>query len=215
MPLLVQVFPLRFAVPMMLLFDLGAGALLGLRNRRRLNLPELKRLLPILCLGMLAGVTLLARAPERWLLPVLGAFLIGFALWSLTRRGEPTLISSRWALPAGLAGGAFTALYGTGGPLYTVYLARRLVDKVELRATLGVLVFSTALIRLLLFTAGGFYAQPGLLMLSLVLMPCALAGFAIGSALHARIATARALQLIWLLLIGSGTSLVLRALGPG
>lgn len=214
-PLLVHVFPLRFAVPMMLLFDLCAGALMGLRNRKRLNLPELKRLLPILCVGMLGGVTLLASASERWLLPVLGLFLIVFALWSLLRRGAPVPISARWAVPTGLVGGAFTALYGTGGPIYTVYLARRIADKVELRATIGVLIFSTALVRLLLFTAEGFYGQHGLLTLALVLMPCALVGFAVGSLLHARIPTARAVQVIWVLLIASGASLLLRGFGRG
>ncbi|MDQ2779107.1 MAG: sulfite exporter TauE/SafE family protein [Pseudomonadota bacterium] len=214
-PLLVHVFPLRFAVPMMLLFDLCAGALLGLRNRKRLNLAELKRLLPILCVGMLGGVLVLARAPERWLLPLLGLFLIVFALWSLLRRGTPAPISVRWAVPAGLVGGAFTALYGTGGPIYTVYLARRIADKVELRATIGVLIFSTALVRLLLFSAEGFYGQQGLLSLALVLMPCALVGFAVGSVLHARIPTARAVQVIWILLIASGASLLLRGFAPG
>ena len=33
-PLLAHIFPLRFAVPMMLLFDLGAGLLLGWRHHR-------------------------------------------------------------------------------------------------------------------------------------------------------------------------------------
>ncbi|HEY9240231.1 MAG TPA: sulfite exporter TauE/SafE family protein [Burkholderiaceae bacterium] len=211
-PLLAMFFPLRFAVPMMLVFDLLTGLLLGLRNRRDLSRPELLRLLPIVAVGMVGGVTLLVHVAERWLLLGLGCFVFAYAAWSLLSRAVPTPVSTRWALPAGLVGGAFTALYGTGGPIYTIYLARRLSDKVVLRATIGVLIFCTALIRLLLFTGSGFYAQPGLLPLAIALMPCAVIGYLIGSRLHARLSTRRAVQAVWALLIVGGTSLVLRAI---
>lgn len=211
-PLLAQFFPLRFAVPMMLVFDLFAGLLLGLKNRKQLSRTELLRLLPILAIGMLAGVTLLVQVNERWLLMGLGTFVVAYAAWSLLSRAMPTPISSRWAVPAGLIGGAFTALYGTGGPIYTIYLARRLPDKAQLRATIGVLIFCTALIRLVLFTGGGFYTQAGLLPLAFALLPCALIGYLLGSRLHARMPTQRAVQAVWALLIVGGASLLLRAL---
>lgn len=214
-PLLAQFFPLRFAVPMMLMFDLCAGALLGLRNHRQLNRPELLRLLPLLMVGMVAGVTLLVHVPERWLLFVLGGFVVAYAAWSLTTKAVPAPVSPRWAVPAGLVGGAFTALYGTGGPIYTIYLARRVADKTALRATIGVLILCTALIRLALFTGSGFYAQPGLVSLGFLLMPCALVGFLLGSRLHARMAPQRVLQAVWLLLIVGGAGLVLRAAQMG
>ena len=95
--------------------------------------------------------------PERWLLLLLGGFVLAYAvLESAEPVSRRSAASSRWALPAGLVGGAFTALYGTGGPVYTIYLARRLADKAVLRASIGVLIFSTALVRLALFTGGGF-----------------------------------------------------------
>lgn len=210
-PLLALFMPLRFAVPMMLVFDLFAGLLLGLRNHRQLSRSELLRLLPIVAVGMLAGVILLVRAPERWLLTGLGAFVIAYAAWSLLSRVAPTPVSRRWAFPAGLIGGAFTALYGTGGPIYTIYLARRLPDKIQLRATIGVLIFCTALIRLVLFTGSGFYTQAGLLPLAFALLPCALIGYLLGSRMHARMSTQRAMQAVWALLIIGGASLLLRA----
>lgn len=211
-PLLAQFFPLRFAVPMMLVFDLLTGLLLGLKNRHRLSRSELRRLLPMVAVGMLAGVTLLVRVDERWLLLALGGFVVAYAVWSLANRAVPAPISARWAVPAGLVGGAFTALYGTGGPIYTIYLARRLEDKTVLRATIGVLIFCTALIRLVLFTGSGFYRQPGLLPLAFALLPCALVGYLAGSRLHAWMPTRRAVQAVWLLLIVGGSSLFLRAL---
>src|SRR6187455_929843 len=177
-PLLAHVVPIRFAVPMMLVFDLCAGLLLGLRNRRDV---------------------------------VLGAFVFGYACWSLLRRGAPRPIGAAWAAPAGMAGGVFTALYGSGGPIYTVYLARRLDDANRLRATIAVLIFCTAWARLALFSATGLMFQPSLLNLALVLLPCAVAGYFIGSHLHGRLAPRQAARAIWILLLASGASLVWRA----
>lgn len=212
LPLLAHFFPLRFAVPMMLVFDLFAGLLLGLKNRKHLDRQELLRLLPFLVLGMAAGVTLLAQASEKWLLLLLGAFVLTYASWSLLSKMAPAPVSPRWAIPAGAIGGAFTALYGTGGPIYMIYLARRLPDKTVMRATIGVLIFGTALIRLGLFTGSGFYAQRDLLPLAFALLPCALVGYLAGSHLHAHTPTKRAVQAVWLLLIAGGAGLVWRGL---
>ncbi|MEO8312396.1 MAG: sulfite exporter TauE/SafE family protein [Caldimonas sp.] len=210
-PLLAHVVPIRFAVPMMLVFDLCAGLLLGLRNRRDVDRGELLRLAPFVAIGMIVGVTALVRAPERWLLGVLGAFVFLYACWSLASRAAPAPISARWAVPAGTAGGVFTALYGSGGPIYTVYLARRLGDATRLRATIAVLIFCTAWARLALFSATGLLWQPSLLNLAFVLLPCAVAGYFIGSHLHRRLAPGHARRAIWILLLASGGSLLWRA----
>lgn len=211
-PLLAHFFPLRFAVPMMLVFDLFAGLLLGLKHRNQLDKRELLRLLPFLLLGMAGGVTLLVQVSERWLLLLLGTFVLTYAGWSLLSKPAPTPASPGWAIPAGVIGGAFTALYGTGGPIYMIYLARRLPDKTVLRATIGVLIFGTALIRLGLFTGSGFYTQADLLPLAFALLPCALIGYLAGSHLHTRLPVQRTLQAVWLLLIAGGASLIWRGL---
>ena len=184
-PLLAHFFPIRFCVPMMLIFDLCAGFLLGLRNRRKVDRAELLRLAPFVAIGMLLGVTALVQVPERGLLALLGAFVFGYAAWSLASRATPTPITARWAVLAGTAGGAFTALYGTGGPIYTIYLARRIADPKRLRASIAVLIFCTAWARLALFSGAGLMFQPSLARLSgVVLLPFAVAGHFIGSHLH-------------------------------
>lgn len=209
-PLLAHFFPLRFAVPLILVFDLFAGLLLGLKSSKHLDRKELVRLLPFLLIGMAAGVTLLVHASERWLLTILGTFVLSYASWSLLSKAVPAPVSTRWAVPAGMIGGAFTALYGTGGPIYMIYLARRLPDKTVIRATIGVLIFGTALIRLALFSGSGFYTQPGLLPLAFALLPCALLGYLAGSHLHAHMSTQRVVQAVWLLLIVASSSLLWR-----
>jgi uncharacterized membrane protein YfcA len=211
LPLLAHIVPIRFAVPMMLVFDLSAGLLLGLRNRGNVDRRELLRLAPFIAVGMLIGVTALVRAPERWLLGVLGAFVFAYACWSLLHRASPQPISARWVAPAGVAGGVFTALYGSGGPVYTVYLARRVGDAKRLRASMAVLIFCTAWARLALFSASGLMMQPSLLPLAFLLLPGAVLGYLVGSRLHQRLSPRHAARAVWLLLLASGASLLFRA----
>ena len=211
MPLLALLFPLRFAVPLMLVFDLCASLLLGIRNRKAVDRREIVRLVPFMLVGMVLGVTLLIRAPERVLLFVLGVFVLVYAAWSLVTHTDPKPIVSGWAAPLGTIGGIFTALFGTGGPIYTIYLARRLSDKAALRATIGSLIFVSGLSRLALFAGTGLYAQANLLTLALLLLPFAFVGVAIGSRLHHRLPTQRVIQAVWIILIAGGASLVWRS----
>ena len=212
MPLLAHLYPLRFAVPMMLVFDICAGLLLGWRNHRLVGWRELLRLLPWLLLGMGLGVTLLVRAPEALLLLLLGGFVFGDAAYSLARRRAPQPVGPGWALPTGLVGGAFSALYGVGGVVYTTYLLRRLPDKNVLRASVGVLILGTAVLRVALFTGTGLYAQAGLLALGFAMLPCALLGYLAGNRLHATLPPQRVVQGVWWLLLAGGLSLLARAL---
>ncbi len=212
LPLLAQFMSIRFAVPLLLLLDLCCGALIGLRHHSVISRDELKRLLPFAALGMLLGVTVLASAPQRWLLLALGVYTLCITAWSLWGPAPTRQLSTAMAPPLGTAGGVFGALFGTGGPLYSAYLMRRISDKHQLRATTSAVVFSTGVVRLIMFLVIGLYAQPGLWSSWLWLLPCALVGFFVGSQLHARLPTRRVVQAVWALLLLSGTSLVLRAL---
>jgi uncharacterized membrane protein YfcA len=212
MPLLVQVIPLRTAVPLMLVFDLCSGLLLGLRNRQVVDRKELLRLVPFMLLGMALGVVVLVKAPERLLLLTLGIFILAYSAWSLLLKREPKPLGSKWSIPLGMAGGVFTALFGTGGPIYTIYLARRLDDKLVLRATISALIFVTGLSRLVLFSSAGLYKQASLLWLALILLPCAMLGLFLGSRLHSKLPARYVVRAIWVILIVGGISLVVRNL---
>ncbi|WP_234413751.1 sulfite exporter TauE/SafE family protein [Ideonella sp. A 288] len=215
LPLLAHVMTLRFAVPMLLVLDLFSAGLMGLKNRPLIERAELLRLVPWLLVGMGLGVVLLQHAQERWLLAVLGASVLAYALWSLFGHADPAPLSTRWAVPAGLVGGVYSSMFGTGGPVYTLYFARRIHDTARLRATIGALILGSAVVRLVLFTGSGFYAQPGLVKLALVLVPCAVLGYLIGSRLHARVPQAQVRRVIWALLAFSGASLLWRGWQAG
>jgi len=211
-PLLAHFYPLRFAVPMMLVFDLCAGLMFGLRDRKHAGGIELLWLAPFVLIGMALGIVLLINVEERWLLMVLGSFVLIYALRNLFDGKNPLSISRGWALPVGVIGGSLTSMFGTGGPIYVMYLAGRIPDVSALRASLGILIFGTALVRLCLFSASGFYNQPSLLPLAFLLAPLGFLGYWLGSRLHARLPAKNTSQAVWLLLVCGGGSLLWRSI---
>ena len=209
-PLLTQFLPLREVVPMMLLFDLAAGVMVGLRNRSQVDWRELARMAPPMAAGMVLGVTLLVHAPQRALLLALGVFIFAYAAWSLLLRPPLRPVRSVWGFPVALLGGLFTATFGTGGPIYVAYLARRIMQPQPLRATISTLILGSGLVRLVLFSSVGLYHQPQVLPRSLLLLPCMLGGLWLGTRLHHRLPARRVVQAVWVVLLSAGAGLLLR-----
>ena len=213
LPLLVYLMPLKLAVPLLLMLDFAASFLIIGRVRRGVRMDELGRLLPFLLVGMVLGATLLVRLPEKPLLGVLGAFLVLYAGYGLTRRTGPPELSRAWSAPFGLVSGAFSAMFGTGGVLLAVYISARIHDKTQFRATSATAIFFNACVRLALFGALGLLGDPKLWTGWLVLLPCALLGIFLGSHLHARVPAAGVVRAVYLVLIVAGASLLLRVAG--
>ena len=211
-PLLTQFLPLREVVPMMLLFDLTGGVLVGLRNRSDVQWRELLRMAPFMALGMLLGLGLLLRAPQLALLLVLGSFIFAYALWTLVLRPPVRPWRSVWAAPLAFTGGLFTSMFGTGGPVYVIYLARRIERPQALRATISTLVLGSGLVRLVLFSSAGLYRQPLVLGRAVLLSGCMLGGLWLGTRLNRRLPAHRVVQAVWLVLLAAGGGLLLRNL---
>ena len=212
LPLLVHFFALKFAVPLLILLDIAAFFLFGARVRKRVQTREIAWLVPFILAGMAAGLTLLIEVDERTLLAVLGAFLLLYAGYSLARRGPPAALSRAWCAPIGLAGGVFSALFGTGGVLFAVYNAGRIRDKDALRATNAAMIMLSSLVRVVLFGAAGLLTQAGLFATALLLLPPMLAGVWLGNRLHASVPAAAVVKAVYALLVIAGLTLLARSL---
>ena len=210
-PLLAHLLPLSFVVPLQLLLDFTAALALGTRVRAQVDRAEMAWLLPFMLAGMVAGVTLLVRLPRRATLAALGLLALVYGLLGLLGRTPQRSWSRAWAAPIATFGGVVSALFGTGGPVYVIYLSRRIRDTGVLRATIAAVILLSAIARLVLFGVTGLLAQPGLLALAVLLLPFMAAGVAIGSRLNRAIAPARARLAVQGLLVASGLSLVVRA----
>lgn len=210
-PLLAHLLPLRFVVPLTLLLDLFAAIALGTRMRGQADRAELRRILPFVLLGLALGLALLIHLPERTLLLLLGGFVVYAGISSFARREDARALHPGWAGPAGVVGGIFSALYGTGGPIYTLYMSRRIADKSAFRATMARLVMTVGLVRVALFAATGLLAQDHLLLATLLLAPFALLGLVLGNRLHHRLSARRIMAFVFVLIIVNGAALVVRA----
>ena len=216
LPLLAQFFELKFAVPLLMLLDLAAFLLFGARMRKRIQYAEIAWLVPLILVGMAAGLTLLIEVAEQKLLAVLGTFLLLYAGYGLLRgkfgHASPALLSRGWGVPIGLVGGAFSALFGTGGVLFALYNAGRIRDKEALRATNAAMIMLSSLVRVVLFAAVGLLTQDGLLATALCMLPALLAGVWLGNRLHAAVPAAAVAKAVYALLVIAGLTLLARAL---
>jgi uncharacterized membrane protein YfcA len=212
-PGLAHFFPLAFTVPLVTLTDAFAATSTAFRLRRAVAWPEFLRLAPAMLVGMAIGATLLLRLPREPALVALGTFVTAYGVYVLA--GPRKLADApRWlAWPIGVVGGVFSALFGTGGPVYIVFLSARIGDKSVLRATSAMVVALSIGIRLVLFVATGLLLDPRLGAMLPLLLPVAVLGLWLGNRLHHALSGAGVYRLIAVLLIVNGVTLMARALG--
>ena len=210
-PLLAHFLPLTFVVPLVLVTDVSASIMLGVHTRQHGRWDEIKPLLPFGLIGVVAGTTLLINVPKTPLLIVLGLFVLLFGVRSVLNLHDTGTVSRLWAAPAGLIGGTVSALFGTGGPPYVIYLTRRLHDKSELRATFSLLFLIEGGARLIVFLLVGLLLDTSLLLAILAALPLVAAGLWLGNHAHFGITALAMQRLIGAILVVAGMSLLWHA----
>ena len=198
-PGLAHFFPLTFTVPLITTTDAFAATstALRLRRARRLARSRATARRPML-IGITLGATLLAESAARS--RAAGARGVRRDLRHLRARGcrAGSRSAPDWLVwPVGVVGGVFSALFGTGGPIYIVFLSARIDDKSALRATSAIVVAVSVWIRLALFIATGLLLDATLLvMLVAMLLPVMALGLWLGNRLHHALSGRGVLRLI-------------------
>jgi hypothetical protein len=210
-PALAHWFALTAIVPLFTALDCAATVNASFRQWRRAQWAEIRHIVPPMLLGIAAGALLLFNLPRAPALLALGVFVAAYGAYLLLGRREWRAAHPAWAWPAGLLGGVFSVLFGTGGPLYMIYLSARIHDKTVLRATSSVIVTMSVLVRTVLFVATGLLLDAPLLVAAALLLPLMLAGYALGNRLHFALSRAGVLRAIAVLLVGNGAWLAARA----
>lgn len=210
---LATVMPVARIIPLLALLDCLGSARRGWRQRRVVDGPALRQLVPAMLLGQWLGVGLLTRLPAGPMAVLLGGFVCAYGLHALLpgRRRPPGQTGRFAGLAHGLAGGILGGLFGSGGFLYASHLERRLPSRDAFRATQAVLIALSTAWRLLLCAAAGLI-DGRLLGTALLLLPAALLGGRIGQQVDLHLAREQLSRLLHLLLIASGLLLVLRHL---
>ncbi|WP_248764689.1 sulfite exporter TauE/SafE family protein [Pseudomonas protegens] len=210
-PILILFMPLSKIVPLLVLLDFVAAFGNLLPSRRDVAKPELLRLLPCMALGCTLGVIFLLNLKSDLLLLLMGLFISAYAIYSLWVKARPTQLAAGWAVPMGIVGGLFGALFGSGGFLYAIYLNSRL-PKDPARATQSALISCSTVVRLSLFTLAGVYAELPLLLLALCLLPAMALGLWIGRRLTMKLSREAFVRLVTWLVLASGVALIGRYL---
>jgi len=199
-------FSLTFAVPLVAALDCVATTNARWRQWRHADFGEFRHLLPAVLAGIAGGTTLLVNLPRAPALLVLGVFVAGHGLYLVAGERAWKAMHAFWAWPLGLVGGVVSVLFGTGGPIYMVYLSARIHDKTVLRAT------SSVLIRTTVFIVTGLVTQTPVLVAAAVLFPFMVGGFILGNRLHYALSRSGVMRLLAGLLVANGVPLVLRAM---
>ena len=209
-PVLAHFLPVSYLVPLMALLDLASASLVGTASREHVSKPEMKRIIPWMFVGFVVGVTLLKGMPDDYLRMALGIFAMSVGVYSIF---NPTLlrtISVWWSVPAGIIGGAIATIFGAGGPIYSTYLAGRLKDKTEIRATISTLISISAFTRAIMYAVTGLMLHVPIFAGFVVLAPFVWVGLKLGSRIHLGLTQEQMRRAVGSLLVLTGLSLLAR-----
>jgi uncharacterized membrane protein YfcA len=211
-PLATHIVPLPFALAMFAVVDLFNAVRVGLENPRNAVKPELYRLVPMMLVGVVLGVTLVVNLPRDASMLALGVFVFLYAVYSLTRRSGVRIADTRWAYFAGVAGGITGTLFGAGGPPYAIYLSHRQLTKEQFRATLSLTTVCSISLRILAFVATGLLLYSGPWIAAAIALPAAYAGVTVTTHVFRRVSRMAVARAVALVLLATGASLIVRAL---
>lgn len=202
-PLLTLLFPLKFIVPVESVLEVALSILLVPSAILKVNRAKLLWLLAGAVVGSLLGVFLLTSSSNRNLEIALGAAIIGVGLTFLRKRFSNAVVSDRWGLAAGVAGGLMGGMFGTSGPAYLAFLSSQSLGKEILRATLIVLFAVEYTWRLGLYIHNGLLDFEGM-KLVVSLLPSLVVATLLGHYFHLRVGETMFRRWVAVFLIVSG-----------
>lgn len=210
-PVLVNYMPLSKAIPLLVLLDCVAAFGKLARSHQHVVRNELARLLPFMAIGSVAGIAVLLQTNADVLMLAMGCFVTLYSLYMLSKPIRASDISAAWAMPLGVGGGLFGALFGSGGFLYAIYLNGRISTKEEASSTQSTLIGISALVRISMLTVAGAYTDLMLVVTAVYLLPALMLGLWAGEHISFKLSRTAFTRLINIIILVSGITLVCRA----
>ncbi len=200
--------------PILNVLGLLSGIYVFVGNYKSVNWKELKKIVIIMCLGMIAGIVVKGFfvGNDEILYRALGVFVIGLALHGLfhkkkaeeTASRKPTKTSNLLLVLAGIVHGIFVS----GGPLLIGYLSKIIKDKVQFRATIStVWIFLNTLVLIDDIRMGLWNVE--LIKWQLIAIPFLFVGMKIGTILYDKMSQQLFMKITYILLFISGISLLI------
>src|SRR6266699_1146682 len=196
--------PLHYALAVFAIVDIANGLRLGLENQLNALCDVFALLVPQMFVGIVTGTTLLVNLPRNASLVALGAFVLGYAIYSLASRGAVATVSRNWAFLAGFCGGLSGTLFGAGGPPYAIYLSHRSLSKEQFRATMTLTTIFSIGLRLVAFAVTGLLMQDGVWIAAAAAIPAGLLAIYFASKIFRAVSREMVMRWVAVLLLASG-----------
>ncbi|CAL2081720.1 sulfite exporter TauE/SafE family protein [Tenacibaculum sp. 190524A05c] len=140
LPILLIVMNLQDAIAYLALFYLYSSAILVAKEWKNIDKPVLLKLTIATVIGVTLGIWILQYGKPLVLKKMLGAFILLYVIYTIFFVKATNEKKTRFSFVFGLAGGFFSGLFSTGGPLYVMVVKNTVVDMRTFRATMiGVL----------------------------------------------------------------------------
>lgn len=209
-PVLAMYLPLNMIVPILALIDLTAAILNLFKDGKNADYQEIKWIIPLMIVGSLVGAAILLKTRPDILVLLLGLFVVGYVLHAFFSKKAKSPFSKALVVPFSLVGGVFSALFGSGGFIYAMYLSSRIEDKQRFRITQMTLIGFSTLTRVVIFLVIGVYLNLDILLIALAFSPAMLIGTWAGRHITLRISREGFLKVINVIILLSGVVLLYR-----
>lgn len=211
-------YPLQGLLPVLLPVNVALSLYIVTRHHEAVDWSVLlKRILPLMALGLPLGLLTFHSQPGAWLQLGFALFVVALSALELARhaqvaRGLPRPLHPALEGTLLLAGGVIHGLYATGGPLVVYVASRSLPDKRRLRSTLSALWLLLNTVLLSSYAFSGALSGQTLTLSALLLVPLAL-GLGVGEWVHPRMPQGVFRLLVFMVLLAAGALLAARSRG--
>jgi uncharacterized membrane protein YfcA len=207
--------PIEVLLPVMTPLNFGLGSYIVARHRQHIEWRLLlRRVLPLVVLGLPIGMLLFNLRGQGWLKVVLGllvASLASLELWAFKRGRVIAPLGRRQGSALLFAGGIVHGLFVTGGPFVVYVLGRELTDKGAFRSTVSMLFLPLTVALWTNYYLTGLVDETVVKLTAAAVVPV-LAGMALGEWAHTRVDNRSFKLALWVALLIGGASLALRPL---
>lgn len=211
MPLVTMLLPVKMAAPMSVIVGTATALYATWLSRKETDWKSAIVLIVFSLLGIPIGIYALSYLPDGIMKIGLGGFLIVYSFYSLFIPRLPIYDRGWIAAPLGAIAGALGAAFSTNGPPVVIYGMLRNLAPAAFRGTLNAF-FTASNIAII----GGLVSS-GIMTMSTVKLvvfciPTMILGSLIGQFVHKRIPVAIFRIVVFILLIASGSMLIVGAL---
>jgi len=181
-----------------------------LQSYKQINWKEAAKMTVGMLVGLVIGIYLFATFNASILLTIYSTFVIGVALKGLLVKGETKIPEIVLILVLVIAG-VFQGIFVSGGPLLVIYAATKLKDKTLVRGTMSIVwIILNGSLAIQQAVAGQF--TPEVIKVTLLGIPGMYLGVWLGTKVFQKLSGDKFMKLVYLLVIISGSSLLLTSL---